>query len=569
MTARRRRLLDRDGVFRSSLRLAWVPLLAGCLGPVPQAADDGTGASSEGGGTTGTTTGSPTSTTSSGSTSSNGGGGSTGETGGGGSTPGDFTVGGDLHFLQGGSVTLANGSDTVVVDSNGGFTFPAMVATGAAYDVTVMSSPSGQTCWVQNGSGTAQANVTDVEVRCTTILQSRTPDPGSQVSTSSSSLVPIPNLDPITFTNDVDADIMATLLVPKLLVGAAIFRVALELDGTPIGEVNYQSAGAPLPGVTVSLRAVPAGNHTLSAVWSTSAGTLTQWSDVYRSEMNVVVLQSLPSFDRLYTSTLASNAGATSIANTQGSAVAMGFTPLAFDVAGGAQPALISLMANDLTGDRIIARLTVDGQGFAGSLFSYHPDQILVRSLAPMGLKTLAAGSHTIDADWFRVTPANVVTTRGAHGLSSALGAVLFESGTQSAVGVLEGPFVLAPLPASFTSVSPQLGVTLDLPKPSKVLLTFHASNLRPYPQWPASADVALFVDGVQGPTTHPFDNDSIDWNCQGGLIVGVVDAPAGKVTIDVRARQGSDSTGPNELQISNMALTDAARSIVSAVVLD
>ena len=61
---------------------------------------------------------------------------------------------------------------TVVTTSasaaNGSFTFATALAAGAAYDVTVKTSPSGQSCTVSGGSGTAaSADVTNVAVSCT------------------------------------------------------------------------------------------------------------------------------------------------------------------------------------------------------------------------------------------------------------------------------------------------------------------------------------------------------------------------------------------------------------------
>jgi len=65
-------------------------------------------------------------------------------------------------------VVLAdNGGDNLSVTASGAFTFPTALAGGAAYAVTVASSPSGQTCAVSGGSGTiAAASVTSVAISC-------------------------------------------------------------------------------------------------------------------------------------------------------------------------------------------------------------------------------------------------------------------------------------------------------------------------------------------------------------------------------------------------------------------
>ncbi|MEM6731497.1 MAG: hypothetical protein AAF658_08060, partial [Myxococcota bacterium] len=77
-----------------------------------------------------------------------------------------FTIGGTVSGLSG-SVTLNNGTETVTVNANGGFTFPTAQPNGTVYTVTVSTQPAGQTCSVSNGAGTlSDANVTNVSVTC-------------------------------------------------------------------------------------------------------------------------------------------------------------------------------------------------------------------------------------------------------------------------------------------------------------------------------------------------------------------------------------------------------------------
>jgi len=83
-----------------------------------------------------------------------------------------YTIGGTVSGLAGsGLVLLDNGSDSLPVTSNS-FTFPTPLASGASYSVTISSQPSNpaQNCNVTNGTGTANANVTSVQVTCTTIV---------------------------------------------------------------------------------------------------------------------------------------------------------------------------------------------------------------------------------------------------------------------------------------------------------------------------------------------------------------------------------------------------------------
>ena len=83
-------------------------------------------------------------------------------------TPAPVTVGGSVSGITGAGLQLQNnGGDTLAVSVNGTFTFASGIATGTTYAVTVLSQPSGQSCAVQNGSGTANAAVTSVAVTCT------------------------------------------------------------------------------------------------------------------------------------------------------------------------------------------------------------------------------------------------------------------------------------------------------------------------------------------------------------------------------------------------------------------
>ena len=83
-----------------------------------------------------------------------------------------FTIGGTVSGLNSGaSVTLLdNGGDSLKVTANGAFTFATALASGATYNVTVGTQPTGETCTVTSGSGTVgSANVTTVKVACAAV----------------------------------------------------------------------------------------------------------------------------------------------------------------------------------------------------------------------------------------------------------------------------------------------------------------------------------------------------------------------------------------------------------------
>jgi hypothetical protein len=87
-----------------------------------------------------------------------------------GGTGEDASIGGTLSGLASGlNVTLEdNATSSLVVTSDGNFQFGALLPTGASYDVTVATQPTGETCTVTNGSGTvpSDTNVTNVAVTC-------------------------------------------------------------------------------------------------------------------------------------------------------------------------------------------------------------------------------------------------------------------------------------------------------------------------------------------------------------------------------------------------------------------
>ena len=81
-----------------------------------------------------------------------------------------YTVGGSVSGLIGSGLVLAlNGSTTLPINGNGGFTFSGGLTSGSAYAVSVSTQPGSpaQTCTVANGSGTiGTGNVTNVAVTC-------------------------------------------------------------------------------------------------------------------------------------------------------------------------------------------------------------------------------------------------------------------------------------------------------------------------------------------------------------------------------------------------------------------
>lgn len=81
------------------------------------------------------------------------------------------TVGGTVNGLTpGASVTLQdNLADNLTVPADQGFSFATTIAAGAAYSVTVLNQPVGESCAVSNGAGNIDSfgdDITDVAVTC-------------------------------------------------------------------------------------------------------------------------------------------------------------------------------------------------------------------------------------------------------------------------------------------------------------------------------------------------------------------------------------------------------------------
>ena len=88
-----------------------------------------------------------------------------------------YSIGGTVTGL-GGSDTLVmqnNGGDNLTVEANGSFVFDTLIDDGSTYSVTVLSAPNGSSCAVSNSSGTATSDVADVGVSCSTDISSQEP----------------------------------------------------------------------------------------------------------------------------------------------------------------------------------------------------------------------------------------------------------------------------------------------------------------------------------------------------------------------------------------------------------
>jgi exo-beta-1,3-glucanase (GH17 family) len=76
------------------------------------------------------------------------------------------SIGGTVSGLSGTVTVENNGANPLPVTANGAFAFPLEVANGSTYAVTITAQPTGQSCKVTNGAGTAVQNVTSIGIAC-------------------------------------------------------------------------------------------------------------------------------------------------------------------------------------------------------------------------------------------------------------------------------------------------------------------------------------------------------------------------------------------------------------------
>lgn len=114
---------------------------------------------------------------------------------GGGSVVANYTVGGTVTGLTGSVMLQDSDGANLTVTANGAFTFPSGLTSGSPYNVTVLTQPSGQTCAVTGGSGTATTNVTNVVVACTNTIVPPPVCPPPQTLVNGQCVTPTPPSD--------------------------------------------------------------------------------------------------------------------------------------------------------------------------------------------------------------------------------------------------------------------------------------------------------------------------------------------------------------------------------------
>jgi hypothetical protein len=183
--------------------------------------------------------------------------------------PGPYTIGGTVSGLTGsGLVLVDNGENNLSIGGNGSFQFPAAIASGGTYDVTVLTDPSSpaQTCTVTNGSGTVSAAVTNVQVTCGTMTL-----PTVQVVPST-----VPPLQAggttrtfnINVTNDVSGDLptVTSFTLNGVACTSATCGSFAAVTGTP-GSGSYSMVYTPPPSLSAAVSPTVTVSPSVSGAW--------------------------------------------------------------------------------------------------------------------------------------------------------------------------------------------------------------------------------------------------------------------------------------------------------------
>lgn len=474
--------------------------------------------------------------------------------------PGAVT--GVVHFLQeSAALTLASGTDTLEITKNGPFELAFAGPPSGAYDVKVTKSPDGQECWVQNGAGDKGKPTSGLEVRCT-VVRASIGTLTTQILTKSATYTKMDDVEDVVFTNDVPARTMIALSVPSIRgidQDLAQWRVGVFVDGELATEaVGRVEAGAPVnaPVVVMHVPVLPPAKHTIRAVWRKVDGRHPSGTarDIYREhafssgadvrpELDVVVLDSLSTFDK-YASTQTTS----SLGNPPKDVdTSLGIPPLT--ISSVKQPVLMMASVPDLTGEGFV-KLLLDGASLAEQRKVVNAQNTdTTATYTPTGFRELEAGSHTLSAVVRRVSTISASiygTSAGEPGLSqnakkpAMLHAFAWRPGAKAAwfEGAPLGATPTPALPDDLVVPGSAVEITTDRPAKALVILDIQQLNAEQPPQNSPIAEGYVFVNGARGPGAvagrQGFD-DGLRSNVFTRL--GIVDLPPGKSTIDVRVR--------------------------------
>jgi hypothetical protein len=166
----------------------------------------------------------------------------------------DYSLGGAVHGLASSGLVLADGDQTASIAASATqFTFPAPVASGSSYAVTVKTQPSGLACAVTKGIGTiAAANVTSVVVSCTDLPF----DLGGTISGINTTGLTLANG---TDTLDVGAN-ATTFTMPTPVAFSTDYSIVIDTQPTGL-DCTVSHASGTMPANAITNVAVVCADH--------------------------------------------------------------------------------------------------------------------------------------------------------------------------------------------------------------------------------------------------------------------------------------------------------------------
>ena len=341
-----------------------------------------------------------------------------------------YTIGGTVSGLSGTGLMLASNGATLAVSANGNFAFPNAIASGSAYAVTVATQPSNpaQNCTVANGSGTATANVTSVQVTCTTssysisatvsglstgslVLQD---DAGKQLTFTSNGTQTFSNTytSGATYSVNVVAQPTGQTCTASSTNGTITANVTITVACTS-GSTSY-SIGGMVSGLTGTLVLQDNGGDNLTI---TSNGSFTFLTKLAPGSTYLVTVLTQPSGETC------SVAGGNGTANANVASVSVTCSATTYTI-GGSVSGLsgTGLVLQDNNSDN----LTITGNGSftfltqlaAGSTYSV---TVLTQPSNPAQTCTVSNGNGTVDAAVTNVSVTCSTTTYSIGGTFPAL----------------------------------------------------------------------------------------------------------------------------------------------------
>jgi hypothetical protein len=183
--------------------------------------------------------------------------------------PVSVTVGGTVTGLSASGLQLQNnGGDSLSVAANATtFTFATAIASGTAYAVSIKTQPSGLSCAVSNGAGTAaSSNVRNVTVACTAATMATTYTVGGTIG----------NLQGVTLILLLQGNGGSITSVASVLPGQATFSFATGLSASTPYNVTVQQQPAGQSCTVTNGSGTVSGSNVTSI--NVSCATVAEWA---------------------------------------------------------------------------------------------------------------------------------------------------------------------------------------------------------------------------------------------------------------------------------------------------